>query len=49
VVWSREGTVYRITPRQNDGVNDTWMADSGRALYKQVRDPGRLESIRVNG
>jgi NADH-quinone oxidoreductase subunit G len=49
VVWSREGTVYRITPRQNDGVNDTWMADSGRALYKPVRDPGRLESIRVNG
>jgi NADH-quinone oxidoreductase subunit G len=49
VVWSREGTVYRITPRQNDAVNDTWMADSGRVLYKQVRDPGRLESVRVNG
>ncbi len=49
VVWSREGTIYRITPRQNDGVNDTWMADSGRVLYKQVRDPGRLASVRVNG
>ncbi|MDR2982461.1 MAG: (2Fe-2S)-binding protein, partial [Puniceicoccales bacterium] len=25
VVWSREGVIYRITPRQNDAVNDTWM------------------------
>jgi NADH-quinone oxidoreductase subunit G len=49
VVWSREGVIYRITPRQNDGVNDTWMADSGRVLYKQVRDAGRLVSARVNG
>jgi NADH-quinone oxidoreductase subunit G len=49
VVWSREGTIYRITPRQNDEVNDTWMADSGRVLYKQVRDPARLDSVRVNG
>jgi len=29
VVWSREVWVYRITPRRNDEVNDTWMADSG--------------------
>jgi NADH-quinone oxidoreductase subunit G len=49
VVWSREGTVYRITPRQNDGVNDTWMADSGRVLYKQVAGAGRLVSVQVNG
>jgi len=48
-VWSREGTVYRITPRQNDGVNDTWMPDSGRVLYKAIRGEGRLESVRVNG
>ena len=44
VAWSREGTLYRITPRQNDGVNDTWMADSGRVLYKQVAAAGRLSS-----
>jgi NADH-quinone oxidoreductase subunit G len=49
VVWSREGVIYRITPRQNDGVNDTWMADSGRLLYKEVRAPNRLESVKVNG
>jgi NADH-quinone oxidoreductase subunit G len=49
VVWSREGVIYRITPRQNDGVNDTWMADSGRLLYKEVRAPNRLETVKVNG
>jgi NADH-quinone oxidoreductase subunit G len=49
VVWSREGAIYRITPRRNDGVNDTWMADSGRELYKQVRAADRLTAIKVNG
>ena len=49
LVWSREGIVYRITPRQNDAVNDTWMADSGRVLYKAIRGEGRLESVRVDG
>jgi NADH-quinone oxidoreductase subunit G len=49
VVWSREGVIYRITPRQNDGVNDTWMADSGRDLYKAVRANERLTAIKVNG
>src|SRR5947209_6714743 len=44
VVWSREGIIYRITPRRNDEVNDTWMADSGRELYKQVRSDDRLVS-----
>ncbi|KXU37446.1 ferredoxin [Cephaloticoccus primus] len=49
VVWSREGVIYRITPRQNDGVNDTWMTDSGRMLYKQVLAPERLKSAAVRG
>jgi NADH-quinone oxidoreductase subunit G len=49
VVWSREGAIYRITPRRNDEVNDTWMADSGRELYKQVRASDRLTAIQVNG
>jgi NADH-quinone oxidoreductase subunit G len=48
VVWSREGEIYRITPRQNDEVNDTWMADSGRELYKQVGAPDRLRVCRSN-
>ncbi|MBL9186587.1 MAG: (2Fe-2S)-binding protein [Opitutaceae bacterium] len=49
VVWSREGQIYRITPRQNDGVNDTWMADSGRELYKQVKADTRLFSPTLDG
>ncbi len=49
VVWSREGTIYRITPRRNDAVNDTWMSDSGRLLYRDVRSPGRLASVRIDG
>ena len=48
-VWSREGVIYRITPRQNDAVNDTWMADSGRALYKQVKAGDRLLAPTLNG
>jgi len=47
VVWSREGVIYRITPRRNDAVNDTWMADSGRELYKAVRAEGRLAEMRT--
>ncbi|HVS53611.1 MAG TPA: 2Fe-2S iron-sulfur cluster-binding protein [Opitutaceae bacterium] len=49
VVWSREGVVYRITPRRNDEVNDTWMSDSGRDLYKQVRADTRLAAIKAGG
>ncbi|MBL9215806.1 MAG: (2Fe-2S)-binding protein [Opitutaceae bacterium] len=48
-VWSREGVIYRITPRRNDEVNDTWMADSGRLLYKQVRAEDRLLAPAIGG
>lgn len=48
-VWSREGVLYRITPRRNDAVNDTWLADSGRMLYKQVKSDDRLTSHLVDG
>jgi len=46
-VWSREGKIYRITPRQNDAVNDTWMADSGRELYKSVEAAHRVTCATV--
>jgi NADH-quinone oxidoreductase subunit G len=49
VVWSREGIIYRITPRRNDEVNDTWMSDSGRLLYKKVRAENRLTAVKVDG
>ncbi len=49
VVSSREGKIYRITPRRNDFVNDTWMPDSGRELYKQVEAPNRLLAASIDG
>ncbi len=49
MVWSREGVIYRLTPRRNDAVNDTWMSDSGRRTYKQVAAPDRLAALTVNG
>jgi NADH-quinone oxidoreductase subunit G len=49
VAWSREGVLYRITPRENNEVNDTWMADSGRVLYKEVTAANRLKKIKVDG
>lgn len=48
-VWSREGKIYRITPRENDAVNDSWMADSGRRLYKQVEADNRLLTCKTGG
>jgi NADH-quinone oxidoreductase subunit G len=48
-VWSREGVIYRITPRRNDEVNDTWMTDSGRLLYAQVKAADRLLVPCING
>ncbi len=49
MVWSREGKIYRITPRRNDEVNDSWMSDSGRALYKEVESDNRLTVYSVEG
>ncbi len=48
-VSSREGVLYRITPRRNDAVNDTWLADSGRTLYKQVKADDRLTASTIEG
>jgi len=49
VIGSREGTIHRIAPRRNDAVNDTWMPDSGRALYKMVDSEDRLASYAIDG
>jgi len=49
VVGSREGIIHRITPRRNDLVNDTWMPDSGRELYKQVEANDRITGATVGG
>jgi NADH-quinone oxidoreductase subunit G len=47
-VWSREGKIYRITPRDNDAVNDCWMSDSGRLLYQPVESPLRIDFFAVD-
>ena len=49
LVSSREGKIYRITPRRNDEVNDTWMSDSGRVIYKEVEDENRLSRDSSSG
>ncbi len=49
LVGSREGKIYRITPRRNDAVNDTWMPDSGRVLYKQVDSDDRMTQYAIDG
>jgi NADH-quinone oxidoreductase subunit G len=49
IVWSREGVIYRITPRRNNEVNDEWLPDSARLLYKQVQAPDRLTGAKIGG
>jgi NADH-quinone oxidoreductase subunit G len=34
--------IWRLIPRRNDEVNDTWMCDAGRLNYGFVMDPERL-------
>ncbi|MGB0414851.1 MAG: 2Fe-2S iron-sulfur cluster-binding protein [Coraliomargarita sp.] len=48
-IWSREGKIYRVTPRRNDEVNDTWMTDSGRELFKDIDSDDRLTHYTVDG
>ncbi len=45
------GEVHRIRPRENPEVNQTWMCDHGRTLYKRLKSPERLlkPKVRKNG
>ncbi|HVN88307.1 MAG TPA: 2Fe-2S iron-sulfur cluster-binding protein [Candidatus Binataceae bacterium] len=36
--------IWRLTPRRNDAVNDTWMCDAGRLNYKFVGDETRARA-----
>jgi NADH-quinone oxidoreductase subunit G len=47
VLWSREGVVYRQTPRDNDAVNQCWMCDYGRLNFKFINDPQRITAPSV--
>jgi NADH-quinone oxidoreductase subunit G len=42
LIGSRENTIHRITPRENDAVNSCWMPDSHRLNYRHVNSPERL-------
>jgi NADH-quinone oxidoreductase subunit G len=46
---SREGKIYRYTPRDNDAVNGSWMCDAGRLNYKWIQRPDRLAEVLVRG
>ena len=42
IIGSRENTIYRITPRQNEAVNSYWMPDSHRLNYTYLHREDRL-------
>jgi NADH-quinone oxidoreductase subunit G len=46
IIGSREETVYRFEPRENDAVNSCWMCDYGRLNYKWVNREDRLAEVR---
>ena len=46
VIGSRENTMYRYEPRENDAVNGSWMCDSGRLNYKWIGSEDRLSEIK---
>jgi NADH-quinone oxidoreductase subunit G len=47
VIGSRENTIYRYEPRQNDAVNSCWMCDYGRLNYKWIDREDRLKEVKV--
>ncbi len=42
VIGSRENTVYRQTPRENNDVNSSWMCDHGRLNFHYLHASNRL-------
>ena len=42
VIGSRQETMYRQTPRENNDVNSAWMCDHGRLNFHFLHDAGRL-------
>jgi NADH-quinone oxidoreductase subunit G len=41
--------VWRLVPRRNDEVNETWMCDAGRLSYHMITDPERLVTPMIGG
>ena len=41
-IGAREGKVFRMTPRENNDVNSTWMCDRGRLDFHYLDSESRL-------
>lgn len=48
-IGSREGRIYRITPRENNAVNSNWIPDSHRLNFKYLHSETRLRQPMVKG
>ncbi len=48
-IGSREGTIYRYEPRDNEAVNGPWMCDAGRLNYRWVARADRIHDVYVRG
>jgi NADH-quinone oxidoreductase subunit G len=44
-IGSRDGRVYRYTPRDNEAVNHAWMCDYGRLNYRWICREDRLRRV----
>jgi NADH-quinone oxidoreductase subunit G len=44
IIGSREGTVHRQTPRENEAVNSEWMCDQGRLGFHYIHSEKRLSA-----
>jgi NADH-quinone oxidoreductase subunit G len=47
VIGTRQNEIFRQTPRENDGVNSSWMCDYGRLNFHYVNYPDRLKTPQI--
>ena len=47
-IWSRQGKIYRVTPRRNDAVNAMWMSDAGRYVFEKYSIENRVARARID-
>lgn len=47
LIHTRENTIHRITPRQNDDVNSAWMPDSHRLNFHYIDSEQRLTEVLI--
>ncbi|MGC6464634.1 MAG: molybdopterin-dependent oxidoreductase [Akkermansiaceae bacterium] len=44
VIWTRGNEIFRVTPRENNDVNSSWIPDSHRLAFNEIQDGTRLTS-----